>query len=362
MDWGEDTARWSYRLLFYPLKVAERVDETKDASSFILKVPDTLSETFAYQAGQYLTFEIPWQDFVIQRCYSLSSSPAHDTDLKFTVKRVRDGRGSNWFNDHVQPGETLRVAPPAGRFLLQENSEKPLILCAGGSGITPVASLLKTTLATCERPIQLIYANQNADSVIFGPELVRLAQRWPQQLQCHHHYDDCGRFLDSRTLERLVTGRWDADFYVCGPGPFMDLVEDVLIGRGVTEDRIWVERFVSALDPDREPEEAADSAGDDGPEIRGRVVRITVDGRDFETAYRSGESLLACALADGSIDADIPHSCQQGHCGSCMAVLKAGEVHMRNTQALSKRDLAKGYVLACQSLPLSDEVWIDFDI
>ena len=348
-------------MTFYPLIVLDRISETKDAASFVLNVPAALKDTFAYASGQFLTFEIPWNEFTIQRCYSLSSSPLTDSKPKFTVKRVVDGRASNWFNEQVHKGMQIMVAPPSGRFLLKDEHDGPLMLFAGGSGITPIISLLKTTLQVSNRPIQLVYANRDVESVIFGKELERLAQENPQQLKCHYHYDDCGEFLDTDTIENVVNGRWNADFYLCGPTPFMDLVEGTLTAHLVPDAQIHIERFVSSVDPDTASLSTLGSSGADFDDSE-VTLKITTDGKNFNADYVSGKSLLESILADPSIDTKIPYSCQQGHCGSCMAMLRGGEVSMRHNRVLSKRDLAKGYVLACQSIPTSNEVWIDFDV
>lgn len=346
-------------MVFYPLNVVEYVPETTDSASFVFEVPENLRTTFDYKAGQFLNFQIPWKDFFIERCYSLSSSPITDARIQVTIKRVAGGRGSNWFNDEVRKGSQVMAAAPSGRFLLKEQHDNALIFFAGGSGITPILSLIQTALLTTDRPIQLIYANRDADSIIFKQILGRLAVEHSDQLSCHHHLDSEGAFLNQKKIEMLVAQRWDADFYICGPGPFMDTVEAVLADHKVDDERTFIERFVSSVDPDRTE---VQTSIEDEPDIGDVTLKVTADGKDFDVEYLSGKSLLESVLADKSIEAEIPFSCQEGHCGSCMSILKQGDVKMRANHALSKRDLAKGYVLACQSVPTSNEVWIDFDV
>ncbi|MCE2390451.1 MAG: ferredoxin--NADP reductase [Proteobacteria bacterium] len=335
---------------FYELKVAEVIEETADARSFVLEIPPDLSERFRYRAGQFLTFRIPWGDFRITRCYSLSSSPEADEPVKVTVKRVADGRMSNWFNDRLAAGSRIEVRPPAGQFVLGEGSA-PLMFFGGGSGITPIVSLIKTALLTTQRRLKLLYANRDAESVIFRRELDALEARHPERLEVVHHLDDAAGFLTQARLHALIEG-WDAaEFYVCGPTAYMDLVEEVLESRSV----VFVERFISARDPDRreEPSDAPSPAGD-----LPQKYKVTIEDRTHEIPYLPGKTLLECAKQAGI---DPPFSCEEGYCSCCMAMLRQGEVVMATNDALAEKDLAAGYVLTCQSRPTSPEIWVDYD-
>ncbi|MDX2464182.1 MAG: ferredoxin--NADP reductase [Porticoccus sp.] len=352
-------------MIFYPLKVVEYVPETFNSASFVFEIPEDLRATFDYKAGQFLNFQIPWKDFFIERCYSLSSSPITDARLQVTIKRAANGRASNWFNDEVREGSQVMVAAPSGRFVLKEQHDNALIFFAGGSGITPILSLIQTALLTTDRPIQLIYANSDTDSIIFKQTLDRLATEHSNQfschyyLSCHHHLDSDGAHMNQQKIEDLVAQRWDADFYICGPTPFMDTVEATLADHKVNDERTFIERFVSSIDFDCAEKQIQIEQEADIGDVK---LKITADGKDFDVEYLSGKSLLESILADKTIEAEIPFSCQEGHCGSCMSILKQGDVDMRANRALSKRDLAKGYVLACQSVPTSNEIWIDFDV
>ena len=210
---------------YFDLVVERVVEETSDAKSVVLRVPTELQDTFRYQAGQFLTFGIKMEDHNLVRCYSLASSPDTDPEHKVTIKRVDEGRVSNYFNDHVTAGQTLRVMKPLGNFCLQSH-EAPIFLFAGGSGITPVISIIKSALATTSRSITLVYANRDRDSIIFKQELDELGSAHAGRLAIHHRLDDVDGFLDVGTARELIAEAAGADFYVCGPGAYMDVIEE----------------------------------------------------------------------------------------------------------------------------------------
>lgn len=343
---------------FHDLEVAEVIEETEDARSIVLRVPDALKPLFDYQAGQFLTFEIPWQDFTIRRCYSLSSAPGLDPALKVTVKRVEGGRMSNWVADHLKPGDTLRVSTPEGRFLLNEDAgDADLNLYGGGSGITPLMSLAKTALARTDRNVKLVYANRDASSVIFHEELRALEAQYPGRFAVHHHLDGESGFLSLEDVRSTFFGREAGEFYVCGPGPFMDLVEEALVSIDVPLAHQHFERFVSPLDPDRR--EAEEMAADlDAAEVPDFFV-IKLDGRKHTVPYERGQTLLAAAKKAG---VNPPSSCEDGFCGSCMAQHVQGDLQMRSHKALTDSEVAQGRVLLCQSVPTSAQpVLVDYD-
>lgn len=318
---------------FHELTVRRVVRETADASSFELDVPADLAAAYQFDAGQFLTFEVPWEDFEIRRSYSLSSAPA-DGVLRYTVKRVAGGRMSNWMLDHVQEGTTLKVSTPAGLFVL--SGDGPITLFAGGSGITPVFSLLRHALATTDRDLRLVYANRDADSVIFRDALAAIDD---PRVEVVHHLDSDGGFLTAEQVREQLDGREAGDVYVCGPTPFMDLVERVLVDAGVPRDRWHMERFVSPVDPDRR--EAVSTTSDHAS------FELVVDGKPRTIAYDPSKTLLEAAL-DAGVDA--PHSCEEGFCGACLAFLESGDVHMASQEALGGD--ADGRVLMCQARPV----------
>lgn len=345
---------------FHELKVAGIVQETADARSFLFEVPSELRAAFGYRAGQFLTFELPWNGMRIRRCYSLASAPELDVWHKVTVKRVEGGRGSNLLHDTITVGSTLLVQPPDGRFVLRaEERDRPLTLFAGGSGITPVVSIVKAALVSTRRHVRLVYANRDACSIIFRDELALLAERHPGRLEVHHHLDAERGFLDAERIASLLHGRDGSDYYVCGPSPFMDLVEAALEARGVDDRTMFFERFVSPLDPDRRAMPAEPRAPEPAKPSVPSSFTIVLDGKTHLVPYEAGETLLAAAKKAG---VDAPCSCEEGYCGSCMAMLRSGKVEMQTHEALSASDVKKGWVLACQSRAASAEpITLDYD-
>jgi 3-ketosteroid 9alpha-monooxygenase subunit B len=335
------------------------IDETHDARSFVLDVPSELRAAFSYRAGQFLTFAVPWEQNVLSRCYSLSSSPECDRSHQVTVKRVSGGRASNWLNDHAKVGATLDVLPPAGRFVLKngqhaaESGSAPapgIVLFAAGSGITPVFSLIKSALAQTSRKLKLVYANRDERSSIFRRELDELARLNRDRFELLHNFDDRDGFLTGERVARELANWSGSDFYVCGPGPFMDLVEGVLRQESVPRDRIFIERFVSAPDLGSvSPENGATRSG---------TFRARWQGRLHEVRYEAGETLLQAARRAG---VDPPFSCEEGYCSSCQAKLLCGRVDMSHHECLTEDEVAQGAVLPCQARAASAELEIDWD-
>jgi 3-ketosteroid 9alpha-monooxygenase subunit B len=343
---------------FYELKLSGIIQETHDTRSFLFEIPEPLRDRFAYRAGQFLTFEIPWSGMQLRRCYSLASAPETDGWHKVTVKRVPDGRISNWFNEELSVGSVIRVQPPEGRFVLKEKEkERPIALFGGGSGITPVISLLKSALVTTPRRVKLVYANRDERSVIFRDELALLCRAFPGRLEVEHHLDSERSFMTADDVKRHAAGFEHADFYTCGPAPFMDTVEAGLEALGVPPEHRHFERFVSPTDPDRkgdEPPPTVQAAGDVPA-----TFTITFEGKTHEIPYKPGLTLLQAAEAAGH---KPPSSCEDGYCGCCMAMMRKGQVEMRSREALSDQDIERGWVLACQARPTSDEqLVLDFD-
>jgi len=339
----------------YRLQVAEVIDETADARSLVLRVPAELQERFRYKPGQFLSFRVPYAGKLLTRCYSMASSPDCDALPKVTVKRVEGGRVSNWMNQWVQAGDWLEVLPPAGHFHLNAG-EHDLVLFGGGSGITPVFSILKSALKTSQRRIKLIYANRDEASVIFKDELRQLAKANGARLEVVHVLDSVQGFLSAAEVRHLVRGHAGAEFFICGPGPFMDTVEGALLELGAAAARIHVERFVSPPDPDellaQEAEARAATAGS-----ACEVLAVELDGQQHEIACQPGDTLLQSCKAAGL---DVPSSCEEGFCGACMCVVQEGETQLARNDVLSAQELAEGWTLACQSRPTSARVRLKF--
>jgi 3-ketosteroid 9alpha-monooxygenase subunit B len=271
-----------------------------------------------------------------------------------TVKRVAGGRGSGWFHEHVAEGTPLRVLPPLGRFVLHE-SERPLLLFAGGSGITPVIGLVKTALATTSRRIRLLYANRDARSVIFADELAALARAHGDRFECLSHLDDAAGFVDAAAVRRAREGFEDAEAYLCGPAPFMTLVEETLRAAGVPQERIRIERFELPAHP-----EAAASAAAPAPAAAGAPATLLVhlDGKAHRIPYRAGQSILDAARAAGL---QPPFACEEAFCGSCAAKKLAGEVALDRNDVFTPAEVAQGWILTCHGRAVSGDVEISWD-
>lgn len=334
----------------HTLEVSAVIRETPDCTSFELAVPTELRDAYRYRAGQHITFEVPVDGASLSRCYSLASSPELDEPLKIGVKRVDGGRVSNWLNDNLQVGDKLCASVPEGRFVLDPNtrSTTPLFLFAGGSGITPIISLLKSALVATHRPVTLVYANRDEESVIYREELDGLAKLHETRFRLHYHHDSEHGYLDEAAVAPFLHHADIAECYVCGPAPFMELVERALRDSGVHEELIYVERFVSPGDSATTADRAIDVDSLPVP----KVFSLWLNGRSRTVPYEKGKTLLECAQAAGLNPA---HSCESGFCGSCMSAVKSGKVVMRTHEALSERDVRRGVALLCQGFPASTE-------
>ena len=338
---------------YHDLRVAQIIDETHDARSIVLEVPAPLRDTFAYRAGQFLTFRIEVGGQRLVRCYSLSSSPHTDEEHKVTVKRVDEGRVSNFLNDAVGEDTTLEVMKPAGVFTLN-GRDAPIVLFGGGSGITPVISIVKSALASTARNLRLLYANRDRRSIIFDRELAELAQRYAGRFEVEHSLDAESGFVDAARVARFVGEARAADFYVCGPGPFMDVVEATVLGLGVDRAQLFIERFEYAADGAPKPAEPV--VLEEGEVVPGSL-RISLDGHTHDVPYHEGETIVEAARRAGI---DPPTACEEGYCGCCMARLKGGTGRLKHNDVLDARQLAEGWVLTCQCVPTSAGVEVEY--
>ncbi|MBV9951623.1 MAG: ferredoxin--NADP reductase [Acidimicrobiia bacterium] len=344
---------------YHALGVKRVVDETDDARSYVLDVPADLADAFRYRAGQFCTFRVHLDGDELLRSYSMSSAPEVDDDLTVTVKRVAGGRVSNWFNDHVAEGDVLELTRPAGVFCVRDN-DRPVLAFCGGSGVTPIISVAKSLLTTTQRPVRLLYANRDRGSVIFDAELDRLQREHPGRLEVRHHFDSDGGFLEPAMVEAFASGSIDSDIYICGPGPFMDLVERTLLGVGVHVDQILIERFVNDGLP-ADLSAPADAAGGEGADADADVpsqVTVILKGQSTEIVYQPGDTLLQTARRGGL---QPPFSCEAGNCATCMGLLQEGTATMRTNNALTPEEVEEGWVLTCQAVPHGATVTVEYE-
>ena len=336
------------------------MDETADAKSFVMDLG------FSYLAGQFLTFRLCGT----LRSYSMSSSPDTDGSLAVTVKRVPGGLVSGWMHDHLRPGDVVEVTRPAGVFCLRETAA-PMVAFGAGSGITPILSLVKSALAVTARRVRVLTANRDSDSVIFRDTLDELAGRYPGRLEVRHHLDEGHGFVTGDQMRAFAGGDRDADFYICGPAPFMDLAERALLDGGVTPEQIFIERFETVAAPGASAEASAVASAEAsavasaeasavasaGQEREGTVC-IVLAGQRQTVPQHAGETLLESARRAGL---SPPFSCEAGNCATCIAQVTEGEAKMRANNALDDDEIADGWVLTCQGEPVTPHVTVVYE-
>jgi ring-1,2-phenylacetyl-CoA epoxidase subunit PaaE len=334
-----------------PLRVTRVVRETPDAVSLYLE--DPTGAALAFAPGQFLTVHVDVGGETLRRAYSLASPALPDAAPHVTVKRIADGRASNFINDRMEAGATLRVLGPSGAFTVTPDpaAERHLVMLAGGSGITPIMSIAHTVLALEPRSrVTLIYGNRSERDVIFLERIEDLVAEHGARLRVDHVLAEPSEgwaggtgLLDAPT----VTARLDAigvadddrtEYFVCGPTPMMEAVHDALDARGVPAERIREERFV------RPEERKGPARVAEAPQ----PVHIRLRGAARPVIARPGHTLLEAGLAAGL---DMPFSCAMGGCGACRVKLVDGEVDMEEPNCLTADEYAQGYVLACVSRP-----------
>ncbi|MFI6874784.1 2Fe-2S iron-sulfur cluster-binding protein [Streptomyces sp. NPDC050400] len=339
------------------VRVVKVIRETADAHSLVLEPADGRRGEFAYEPGQFLTVRVPSErPGGAARCYSLCSSPVRDEHLKVTVKRTAGGYASHWICDHVTEGDTLEVLRPAGTFT-PRSLDDDFLLLAAGSGITPVMSILASALHAGTGAVTLLYANRDEQSVIFRDELASLAREFGDRLTVVHWLESVQGRPTAASLRPLAAPYAGRPAYVCGPGPFMDLVTGALTDLGVPRQRITVERFTSLSGDPFDRRESAPESDTTGP-VGTAEVEVALDGTRSTVAWPRNTPLLDVLLAAGL---DAPYSCREGNCSACACVVVEGEVAMERNEVLDANDLAEGLILACQARPLSDRLRISYD-
>ena len=353
---------------FHPLRVAEVRRETDDSVVLSFEVPGALADTFRFEPGQYLTLKRGTGPEEARRSYSICSAPGER--LRVGVRRVPRGLFSPWVTGVLKAGDTLDVMEPQGKFgaVLARERPRHVLLIAGGSGITPILSILRTLLEQGEHTrCTLLYGNRTAASTMFKEELEDLKNRHLTRLALHAVFSReqmdspmaAGRLDAERIalfLRTLIDPRGIDQAFICGPHAMNDNAEAALRTAGVPAERIHVERFglpPGALDgvAEHEPQpEDADYA----------TLTLVRDGltRTIQFDKESDPNILEAAARQGL---DVPYSCKSGVCATCRARLIEGEVRMDRNFALEKADLEAGFILTCQAHPLTDRVVVSFD-
>jgi 3-ketosteroid 9alpha-monooxygenase subunit B len=348
----------------FELEVLEVIEETGDARSVVLD-PGEHREHFTYTPGQFLTVAVPSdRTGLVARSYSLSSTPVDaDGPLTITVKRTADGYASGWICSELRAGDRLRVLPPSGIFT-PKNLDADFLLFAGGSGITPVMSIVRTCLVHGSGRIVLFYANRDERSVIFGGALAELAANHPDRLQVVHWLESVQGLPSQHQLRAFAADYAERDAFVCGPAPFMAATVAALKELEFPRERRHQEKFVSLggnpfeTAAEREPGADEDEAPTVTPAGSPAHLQVDLDGEDYDFSdWTPGTTLLEHLESKG---VKAPYSCREGECSACAVRLLEGEVTMRANDVLDEEDLAEGIRLACQSEAATEKVRVTY--
>jgi ring-1,2-phenylacetyl-CoA epoxidase subunit PaaE len=360
--------------LFHPLRVRAIEPETEEAVIVSFDVPEPLREVFSFNQGQYLTLRTEVDGADLRRSYSICAG-IDDGELRVGVRKVAGGVFSNWINQRLRPGDLVQVMPPQGRFFvpLDPAAQRRYLGVAGGSGITPILSIMKTVLGRePQARFTLIYANRSAKSTMFKEEIEDLKNRFMARLSLHHvfsgedtelplHHGVMNRDKLGEFLGRIVDAKSIDHAFVCGPYQMNDEAEAALLAGGVPEERIHIERFgvapSAAAGADAQAAGAVEHETKPGDAERARIT-IVRDGLKREFDYLDHPSILDAAAAAGL---EVPFSCTSGVCGTCRAKLVEGQVRMTRNFALDKGEVSAGFVLTCQAHPLTERVVLSFD-
>lgn len=348
---------------FHSLTVAKVEPETRDAVTITFAIPQTLQEAYRFRPGQHLTLKARLAGEELRRCYSICRSVTPG-EISVAVKAIDGGRFSRYARDEIKQGMALEVMVPQGHFGYQPQAERAgrYLAIAAGSGITPMLAIVSSTLLVePDSHFTLIYGNRSSQSMMFRQALADLKDTYPQRLQLVNIFSQ--ETLDSELLHGRIDGeklhqlgKTLIDFslfdeaFICGPAAMMDEAEVALKALGMPEKTIHLERFNT-------PGSAMKRATT--VQAQGQKVTVRQDGRDREiTLTADDESILDAALRQG---ADLPYACKGGVCATCKCKVLRGKVDMATNYSLEPDELAAGYVLSCQALPLTADVVVDFD-
>jgi ring-1,2-phenylacetyl-CoA epoxidase subunit PaaE len=350
---------------YFDLKVKSIIQETKDAISIVFEQP--AGKKINYKSGQFLTLIVPVQGKEVRRAYSLCSSPFVDEDLIVSVKRVDNGLMSNWLPDKLKAGDRVKVMEPMGQFTTEfsKTNKRHLILFAGGSGITPMLSIIKSILTQePESILSLVYCNRNIDSIIFKEQLTTLETKHEGRLHLIHVLDEApmnwqgySGLLNHDMLQKLFERipNWGIEkttYLMCGPEGMMKNVENILAEHAIPKDKIFKESFVQGtINKDKKEETTSAST-----ENKAREVTIRYDGQEYKIVVEPNRTILETALDSGI---DLPYSCQSGLCTACRGKALSGKVKLDEEEGLSQSEKNEGYVLTCVGHPITDDVVIE---
>lgn len=359
----------------YPLRVRAKRQETPDCASLWFEIPADLRHTFDHEAGQFITVETRVGGEDLARQYSISSLPGDENGLRITVKKIPEGRVSGWLVDEVREGELIEVAPPRGRFFQPLDGAHRVLLLAAGSGIAPILPIAGRLLASgIGHRVTLGYGSRTPDEIILGQEVDALPERYGT-CRVEHILSRAGpewEGLRGRIDAALIGQRmsaWTSEgsylplmIYLCGPEAFMDAAEAHFLAEGIDASSIRRESFDLVLEDDADEPPLQIAGVEDAGEAAEACeeIRAVVGGEEVSVRPEPGETILGALIR---AEADVPFSCQEGTCSSCISKLKQGQasLHAGVRKTLRPNDLEEGLVLACLARPTSRSVLIDFD-
>ena len=346
--------------IFHKLRVKEVRRETVDAVSVAFDVPNELEKEFRFLPGQYITIQKNLEDSLLRRAYSICSSP-DSGELRVDIKHVDKGRFSNFANHILKEGDTLDVAGPEGRFVLEvdASNQKDYLAIAAGSGITPVISMIKAVLQNeKDSRFVLIYGSKSGEKTIFKNELDELVDSSNGRFQVQFVYSQIisdkalfGR-IDAKLVKKQLKNKfsgWNFDtYFLCGPEEMIDDSKSMLIKNGINEDAIKFELFSSTS---YKKEVTKSLSGN-------TEIIVVLDDEETTFEMRMDELILDAALAKGL---DAPYSCQGGVCSSCLAKVVEGKAVMERNTILDEEEIEEGLILTCQAHPITSKIKIDYD-
>ena len=354
---------------FHKLRISEIRRETPEAVSLLFEVPPALAASFAFRAGQHVTLRREIGGEEVRRNYSVCAAPGAG-ELRIAIKEIAGGAFSRVAARELKSGDMLDVMAPHGSFTWEfgAKARRTFVAFAGGSGITPILSLIKTALAAePQAHFILFYGNRSSGSTIFFEALEGLKDTYLARFQLIHVFEDeadeialfngrLDREKCDTLLSHFVASLEVEAYFICGPGPMMDAAEAALLARGCPREKILIERF-TATPLSREQEEAARALSE---KAAGRKMSVTLGGRRFSVAFDPARgNILDSVRAAGQ---PAPFACKGGVCATCRARVISGRVEMKQNYALSAREIAEGFVLTCQSTPLTDDVALTYDV
>ncbi len=355
---------------FHPLRIKEIRHETPECVSVLFEIPDQLKNGFQFKQGQSLTMRTNIGNEEVRRTYSICSSPL-DSEVRVAIKKVDGGLFSTFANEQLKPGDSLEVMEPVGRFYtdLDPSHKKKYLAFAAGSGITPVLSLIKTTLATePNSSFTLVYGNRSRGSIIFFEELEGLKNKYLRRFNLVHVLSrertetpiNYGRINIDKLMElaRIIDYEKQDEIFICGPEEMIFSIKAFLEQKEVDKKKIHFELFTTP--GEKKSEVRAQKSERPSTTVKKSKITVKLDGRtfDFDLGYDE-DVILDAALKQG---ADLPYACKGGVCCTCKARLLEGEVDMDVHWGLEEEEVQQGYILTCQSHPKTEKVVVDFDV